>query len=209
MTQQPAASNSDTSASGGGSSTAGNPAVREHAPSNEWVREHYPRIHRAAWMMTGDAWEAEDLAQQTFVVALERWHRFEGRAAESTWLYGILVKLRQRRFRTLARMQRRLREYVDRRGDRESEDPQHVLSQQQWRESIWSDVARLPPAQRDAVTLRYAEGMSYEEVAKIVGCVPGTAKSRVHHGVKRLREMSSDLSQLQTPRSLSIQASAR
>ena len=47
---------------------------------------------------TGDAWAAEDLAQETFVVAIDKWDRFDNRSARSTWLYGILVQLRRRRW---------------------------------------------------------------------------------------------------------------
>ncbi len=160
--------------------------VRE--PSNDWICRHYARIHRAAWVMTGDAWEAEDLAQETFAVALEKWKSFQGRSTDATWLFGILLKLRSRRERTLVRMKRRLQEYVDRnRNTKSSEDPQQALSEKRWKESVWASVARLPKPQRDAVTLRYAEGLSYDKIADIVGCPPGTAKTRVHHAIKRLR----------------------
>jgi RNA polymerase sigma-70 factor (ECF subfamily) len=155
---------------------------------NAWIREHYPRIHRAAWLMTGDPCEAEDLAQETFVVALEQWNKFEGRSSESTWLYGILMRLSQRRGRSLARMRRRLMNYVDRNNVIESEDPQTRLAREQWRKGVWADVARLPQRQRVAVTLRFAEGMSYEQIGEAIGCAPGTVKSRIHHGIKRLRQ---------------------
>ena len=172
----------------------------EPTPSNEWIRRHYARIHRAAWVMTGDTWEAEDLAQETFVVALDRWDHFRGHSSEETWLFGILIRLRQRRGRMLARARRRLERYADqlvRCSD--GEDPQRQLSQQQWRESIWAQVAKLPRRQRDAVTLRFAEGLSYEQIAKIVNCPPGTAKTRVHHGVRRLRLDSDSDQQLSFP----------
>ncbi len=158
-----------------------------------WIRGHYPRIHRAAWLMTGDAWEAEDLAQETFVVALDRWKSFEGRSSDATWLYGILIRLHQRRSRSLARMRRRLLQYVQRsdaveRTMSQTEDPQTVLARSQWQASVWADVARLPAAQQIAVTLRFAEGMPYAQIAEATGCAIGTAKTRVHHGLKRLRQ---------------------
>jgi RNA polymerase sigma-70 factor (ECF subfamily) len=172
--------------------------VRDREPKaageidNAWICENYPRIHRAAWLMTGDAWEAEDLAQETFVIALDRWEKFEGRSSHATWLYGILIRLHQRRTRSLSRMRRRLAEYVLRSGatqlgSAKTENPQSKLSQQQWRESVWADVAALPSAQSIAVTLRFAEGMSYQQIAETIGCAVGTAKTRVHHGLKRLR----------------------
>lgn len=164
-----------------------------------WIREHYSRIYRAAWLMTGDRPTAEDLAQETFVVAIHSRNRFRGHSSEATWLYGILVRLQKKHWRSLARWKRRLVAYVES-GDRDlnhgdsGEDPQSVMAAEQWRDSIWADVARLPIEQRMAVTLRFAEGMSYDQIAKAVNCASGTAKSRVHHGLKKLREtLSSDV----------------
>lgn len=169
--------------------TDSSPSVVE--PSSEWIERHYGRIHRAAWVMTGDAWEAEDLAQETFVVAIDRWHRFRRQSSESTWLYGILMRLDYRRRRTLSRMQRRLREYWQQSSPTKSvTDPKIEFFQQQWRQSVWAEVANLPRPQRDAMVLRYAEELSYEEIAGVLGCAVGTAKSRVHHAVKRLRDQS-------------------
>ncbi len=167
-------------------------------PDDQWVAAHYPRIHRAAWLMTGDAWAAEDLAQETFVVAIDRWNRFAGRSSRATWLYGILMRLRRRRARTLARLRRRIEEYVSRKNPDQTRDPKTEFAYQQWRESIWAEVARLPDAQREAVLLRFAEGLTYEEIAQAVGCAAGTAKTRVHHGLKRLRR-NTDLERLTIP----------
>ena len=116
---------------------------------DDWVREHYGRIHRAAWLMTGQRSEAEDLAQETFVVALDRWNKFEGRSSDSTWLYVILIRLVQRHGRSLARMRRRWIQYGERNGliqpsSGPVQDPQAELAREQWRESVWADVARLP-----------------------------------------------------------------
>ncbi|MGB7344344.1 MAG: RNA polymerase sigma factor [Pirellulaceae bacterium] len=162
-------------------------------PNDEWVREHYGRIHRAAWMMTGDPWAAEDLAQETFVVAIDKWKTFDGRSARSTWLYGILIRIHRRRQRTLSRLTQRLKNYAFQHetihNDKElATDPAIQLATDSWHESIWSDVARLPPSQSEAITLRFAQDLSYEEIASAVGCPLGTVKTRVHHGLKRLRQ---------------------
>lgn len=157
-------------------------------PPDDWIVENYEKIHRAAWLMTGDAWEAEDLAQETFAIALDRWGRFEGRSSVSTWLFGILIRVRNRRSRSIARMRRRLQRYGQLHVPPTSENPETLLAQSQWRESVWAEVARLPKPQRDAVTLRFANELGYEQIAEIVGCAVGTAKTRVHHGLKRLKQ---------------------
>lgn len=157
-------------------------------PDDAWVADNYPRIHRAAWLVTGDRHEAEDLAQETFVVAIDRWNRFDGRSSRATWLFGILIRLNRRRSRSLSRLRRRIQEYIDRKTLQPNPDPSTELAHQQWRESLWADVATLPPSQRDAVLLRFAEEMTYQQIAETLGCAEGTAKTRVHHGLKRLRQ---------------------
>lgn len=157
------------------------------APDDAWIAAHYERIHRAAWLMTGDAWEAEDLAQETFVVAIDRWRSFGGRSSRLTWLYGILIRLRRRRARSVTRLRRRIEEYMSRKERTVAADPQLEFAYRQWRESVWADVATLPAAQREAILLRFAEGMTYEQIAQTSGCAVGTAKTRVHHGLSRLR----------------------
>ncbi len=167
-------------------------SVTTSLPDDAWVCENYARIHRAAWLMTGDKWEAEDLAQETFVVAIDRWSRFDGRSSRSTWLFGILVRLNRRRARSLARLRRRVQEYISRKDDDQVLDPRTALAHQQWRESVWASVAKLPEPQRVAVVLRFAEEMTYQQIGEALGCAEGTAKSRVHHGLKRLRQNSQE-----------------
>jgi hypothetical protein len=62
------------------------------------------------------------------------------------------------------------------------------MAAEQWRDSVLAVVARLPAEQRMALTLRFAEGMSYDEIGKAIDCASETAKSRVHHGLRKLRE---------------------
>jgi RNA polymerase sigma-70 factor (ECF subfamily) len=155
-------------------------------------------------MMTGDAWAAEDLAQEVFVVAIDKWNRFDGRSSRSTWLYGILVRLNRRHQRTLARLGRRIKNYAfqnetDRNSKQNRHDPSKNLAEQSWRQSVWAEVARLPLPQREAVTLRYSQGLSYEETAAAVGCPVGTVKTRIHHALKRLKQSELIQDEFQSP----------
>jgi RNA polymerase sigma-70 factor (ECF subfamily) len=166
------------------------------APTDAWVDSQYGLIHRAAWMMTGDAWTAEDLAQEVFVVAIDKWDQFDGRSSRSTWLYGILVRLNRRRQRTLARLGRRIKKYAyqnetERNSKQNRHDPANNLAEQSWRQSVWAEVARLPLPQREAITLRYSQELTYEEIASAVRCPVGTVKTRVHHALKRLKQCES------------------
>jgi RNA polymerase sigma-70 factor (ECF subfamily) len=156
---------------------------------DEAVRTHYGRIHRAALVLTGNPWDADDLAQETFVEALRSAHRFAGTARAYTWLYAILLRCARQRRRGHRRWLRRMQELWQRLLREATTDApaDGSLEVRQWRESLWAEVARLPTAQRDVLVLRYSEGLTYEEIAEVLGCPPGTAKSRVHHGLKKLR----------------------
>ncbi|MFT5523789.1 MAG: RNA polymerase sigma-70 factor (ECF subfamily), partial [Pirellulaceae bacterium] len=57
----------------------------------------------------------------------------------------------------------------------------------EWKSSLWIYVARLPDGQRQALVLRFSEGLRYEEIADILECPVGTVKSRIFHGLAALR----------------------
>ena len=147
--------------------------------SDAWIADVYPRIHRAAWAMTGNPSLADDLAQETFVTALDKWNSFHGRSSRLTWLHGILIRINRKQFRSLARFRRRIQSYWERNGLQESEDGGNELAIREWNESVWSEVAKLPRPQAEAITLRFASEMTYQQIGDAVGCPEGTAKTRV------------------------------
>ncbi len=153
-----------------------------------FIERNYSRIHRTAWMMTGCAIEAEDLAQETFIVALDRWDTFDRRSQRLTWLVGILMHLKSRNDRSLGRLKRRLVEYFQRSEPIQDADPETTAIQREWKQSVWAQVARLPPKQREVVVLRFAEQLTYDEIADALGCPVGTVKTRLHHATKRLEQ---------------------
>jgi RNA polymerase sigma-70 factor (ECF subfamily) len=64
-----------------------------------------------------------------------------------------------------------------------------ALEAKQTRALLARGIAELPPAQRAALILREVEGLSYEEIARAVGCSPGTVMSRLFYGRRRLRQV--------------------
>jgi RNA polymerase sigma-70 factor (ECF subfamily) len=155
------------------------------------AQEHFARIHRAALVLCGNPWDADDLAQETFLVLARQGSAFQGRSSVSTWLYGILLNLerRERRRRGLAR--RKLRVLWDREPPERRSVPGADASVEvaEWKKSLWSQVAQLPDGQRQSLVLRFSEGLRYEEIADVLGCPVGTVKSRIFHGLAALRRM--------------------
>ncbi|HWB12391.1 MAG TPA: sigma-70 family RNA polymerase sigma factor [Pirellulales bacterium] len=156
-------------------------------PSNfEPLIEHYPRIRRAALVLSnGNAWDADDLAQETMLHAARGWHTFAGASQLHTWLYSILLNQHRKRLRSSGRWWRLWIEWFERRPPAE-DSPQKQVEADEWRRSLWAAVAELPEPQKQAVVLRYAEELTYEQIAEVLNCPLGTVKSRLHHGLAGL-----------------------
>lgn len=158
---------------------------------DEAIREHFPRIHRAALVLSGNPWDADDLAQETFLVMAKQKDRFEGRSSLYTWLYGILLNLDRRERRRYGMRRRKLQVL----WDNEPSEPRTVPAADtatevvEWKNSLWGRVAKLPDGQRQALVLRFSEQLRYEEIAESLGCPLGTVKSRIFHGLLALRRV--------------------
>lgn len=152
------------------------------------IEQHYPRIRRAAVLLTGNSWEAEDLAQETFLQAMQSLSRFDKTSRVETWLYGILVNLDRKRRRRHVRGWRQITTWFLRKSvDSDHQSPSELIESRERRQGIWDAVAELSEHQQHAIVLRYAEGLSYQEIAEVMGCPAGTIKSRLHHGLTALK----------------------
>jgi RNA polymerase sigma-70 factor, ECF subfamily len=152
------------------------------APSFErLVRDHYPMIARAALMLCGDRWGAEDLAQETFLVAQRRYGSFVARAPVSAWLYGILRNLHRK---GAARRRFVTSPDCDQAG---APDPLAELLRDELYASLWRNLARLEPNLGEVLYLKYVEGLSQEAIAEALALPIGTVKSRIGAGLAALR----------------------
>jgi RNA polymerase sigma-70 factor (ECF subfamily) len=168
-------------------------------------QEYFARIHRAALVLCGNPWDADDLAQETFLVLTRSRQSFEGRSSLYTWLYGILLNLERRERRRAGLRRRKLRVVWDNEPALQRTTPAAETSIEvtEWKRSLWSIVAELPDGQRQALVLRYSEHLSYEEIAQILRCPLGTVKSRIFNAMVALRErISGDASALNALREM-------
>jgi RNA polymerase sigma-70 factor, ECF subfamily len=154
------------------------------------VLRYFERIHRAALVMTGNPWDADDLAQETFCVLARESHRFAGRSSLYTWLYGILLNLERRHRRRSGIWRNKLRVLWgnETHQPREQAAAENRVEVEEWKRSLWGAVASLPDGQREVLVLRFSEQLSYEEIAEVMQSPLGTVKSRIHHGLAALRE---------------------
>jgi RNA polymerase sigma-70 factor (ECF subfamily) len=154
--------------------------------------EYFPRIHRAALVLTGNPWDADDLAQETFLILARQWRNFQGRSSLYTYLYGILLNLERRHRRRNGLKRRKLRVlWGNEPAQRTTPPAETAIEVAEWKKSLWCQVSRLPDGQRQALVLRFASHLQYDEIAEVLQCPLGTVKSRIFHGLAALREMLS------------------
>lgn len=152
------------------------------------IEQHYGQLLRSAILLTGNRAEGEDLAQETFLRALDCWKRFRGNSSRKTWLYGILLNVHKTALRGKGRRWQRVLRWFDARAENRLESPEDDLFHQEWTASLWSAVARLPVSQQQAIALRFSEELSYAEIAEAMNCPVGTVKSRINSALKKLSD---------------------
>lgn len=150
------------------------------------VRDHGARVYRLAYRLTGNAHDAEDLTQETFVRVFRSLSRYQPGTFEG-WLHRITTNL----FLDGARRRSRIR------FDPLGEDSERIPSRAPGPDGAWLDnrfdadveaaLAALPRDFRVAVVLADIEQLPYEEIAQILGVKIGTVRSRIHRGRSQLR----------------------
>jgi len=146
---------------------------------------HERRVYNLALRMLGDATEAEDATQDTFVEVHRALPRFRGDARLDTWVHRIAVNtcLQRRRKRVLPTVELPAEEPP---ADGRS-DPFQAAARGELRSALATAVDTLPDGQREVVLLHGMQGLTYAEVAVALGCPVGTVKSRLSAAFKRLR----------------------
>jgi RNA polymerase sigma-70 factor (ECF subfamily) len=154
------------------------------------VIKYQRRIERLIGRMVRDADLVEDIAQETFIRAYRALSQFRGEAQFYTWLYRIAVNTAKKALVDLRRnpviSENALRGADDDdetyRPENElttSETPDTVLAAKEIAAVVNAAMEALPEELRQAVTLREIEGLSYEEIASLMGCPIGTVRSRI------------------------------
>lgn len=155
------------------------------------VRRYENRVYNLAFRMLGDADDAADVAQETFLAAYEGLGRFRAESALYTWLYRIAVNKALSRRR--AKSSRR--EFVP--ADDPSplltaasrfQTPDEVAEEKERAVIVQDAISRLPGDLRAVVILKDIEGLEYEEIAGVLELALGTVKSRLHRARLSLRE---------------------
>lgn len=150
------------------------------------VRAHQGPVFRLAYLLMGDAHEAEDIAQETFIRAFRALDRFQTDLPMRPWLLSITTNLARNRRRSVGRYLAAVRRFVQ--SSPEPVTSGGVGSTQAWEaETLWQAVRRLSQADQEVISMRYFLELSEAETAAALGVPPGTVKSRLHRALARLR----------------------
>jgi RNA polymerase sigma-70 factor (ECF subfamily) len=154
----------------------------------ELVRAYQHRVFGIALRMVGNAAEAEDVAQETFLRAHRALPEFRGDAKLSTWLYAIASRLCLTRLGSGEHATIRQDEGSIARLPQEADGPDTALERSELETALHRAIAGLPDDRRIVIVLRDLEGLSYEEIGEALDLPPGTVRSRLHRARLDLKE---------------------
>ncbi len=165
----------------------------------ELFRRHERPVFRFVSRYVSDREAAAELTQDIFLKVVRSSGSFRGGSKFTTWLYRIarnacIDRLRRMSFRKTLSLDK-----TSHHGDEEGRTLLDVLSDPNGdverqvvhgrvREEIARAVSELPDEQREVFLLREVSGLSFREIADVVGCPENTAKSRMRYALERLRE---------------------
>jgi RNA polymerase sigma-70 factor (ECF subfamily) len=154
------------------------------------IEQYQHRLLRYLVYLSGNRELAEDLFQETWIRVLERGHQYDGRHEFSTWLYAVarnltIDYLRKKRPISLDGLMEN-----DEHAPLEPADPRpmawEMIQQQEQAERIGVALAGIPAEYREAIVLRFQDGLVLEEIATVTGAPLGTVKSRLYRGLNLL-----------------------
>lgn len=145
------------------------------------VETYHERVYRTAYALTANPDDASEVVQETFLKAWRGIGQFRGEATLGTWLTRLALNAGSDYLRRQRRgVVQRLRELV----------PWHQadhLRVAEDRDELDRALRQLTASARQVIALRYGLDLPIAEIARIIGCPEGTAKSRLNAATTRLR----------------------
>ena len=157
------------------------------------VLEYEKSVYAITQRMTGNAEDAADMTQETFIKAYNSLSSFRGDSKFSVWLYRIatnvcldFLRSRSRKPTVSLSMEDDDGEEVELDIADESQSPERLLERGLTRDAVRRGLNALSPEYRQILLLREIQGLSYEEISDVLTLEVGTVKSRIFRARKRL-----------------------
>jgi RNA polymerase sigma-70 factor (ECF subfamily) len=150
-------------------------------------------VYNLALRLSGDGDEAADLTQEIFLRVFRHLDSFSGRSALKTWIFRVALNHCRERLSRFRPLTTPLADETDEAGGARLADPRRGPEEQAVAADLGRQVARalalLPAPFREAVVLRDLQGLSYQEIAAVLGVRVGTVRSRIARGREQLRNL--------------------
>lgn len=169
---------------------------------DDLVTRHRGRIYAMIRNMIHHEADAWDLAQEVFIKAWHALPRFEAKARFSTWLFRITHNVvydwtRKRKIESAGELNDEIfeRDRIDPSASTapsEAEAPDTSLQHGELRAKIEKALSKLSAEQRECVVLKDVQGLSYKEIADVMGCTLGTVMSRLFYARQKLQALLKD-----------------
>lgn len=162
----------------------------DHRAFEALVLKYQERIYRLIQRMVSGSDVVDDLAQEVFIRAYRSLGDFKGESSLYTWLYKIALNLCRNHYRTRGR--KPAHEELDEADgaiglEAGGGTPEEEVSRREFWDQLRRGLDELPAEQREAVVFCDLEGMSYEEMANVIGVPIGTVRSRIFRGRRALQ----------------------
>ena len=159
---------------------------------NELIHRWERPIYALAYRQIGREEDARDVCQDTFLRAYRALHGFRGQAKFSSWLYRIALNLcrdwMRRERRTPVVQAPEDMDLMDLAAAREpSESIEDRVGRHDLTRAVERAMALLPEEQRTAIVLKEYQGITFQEIADLLGCPLSTVKTRLYQGLTVLR----------------------
>jgi RNA polymerase sigma-70 factor, ECF subfamily len=174
----------------------------DHRAYEALVTRHRGRIFAMIRNMIHHEADAWDLSQEVFIKTWNALPRFEAKARFSTWLYRIAHNVvydwtRKRKIESVGELNDEIfeRESIDNASlttPSGGESPDASMAKGELRVKIEAALCRLSEEHREAVLLKDVQGLSYKEIADVMGCSIGTVMSRLYYARQKLQTMLKD-----------------
>jgi RNA polymerase sigma-70 factor (sigma-E family) len=150
---------------------------------HDFFERHHAELSRLAYLLTGDADCADDLAADALLEVWRHWDRVRAADHPAAYARGVVANLARNRIRSLTRERRRITTVAALWRDR-SEDPDVPAVV-----DVRTALGRLPFRKRACVVLRHAFDLSEQETARVLGISVGTVKSQTSRGTAQLEAL--------------------
>jgi len=148
------------------------------------VRRYEKMVYGIAYKFLNNHQDAEDITQETFLIVYRKLRNLRKTNSLTNWIYTITLNLvrenlrKKYRMKTINNLNENLIFYNNENN-----------SNEEIKEKIRTAIEKLPEKQREAINLKFMEGLKIKEISKIMECKEGTIKAHIFRGIKTLRRI--------------------